>query len=86
MVQESDQIIIGAFSILSAITQHQLAQNKPVILACAAWKDNINMEDSLFAGAVLSRIASQLDLYDDSSRIALAMYRDAIAKGSLIDY
>lgn len=86
MVQESDQIIIGAFSNLSAITQHLLAQNKPVILACAAWKDKINMEDSLFAGAVLSRIASQFDLYDDSSRIALAMYRDAIAKGSLIDY
>lgn len=86
MVEESEQILIGAFSNLSALAEYLLLQKKPVILACAAWKDKINMEDSLFAGAVVERLQHTFELYDDSSRICLAMYHDALNHQSLIDY
>lgn len=86
MVEESEQILIGAFSNLSALAQYLIDQKKPVLLACAAWKDKINMEDSLFAGAVVERLQHAFELYDDSSRICLAMYRDALNHQSLIDY
>src|SRR5687767_15770840 len=49
------EIITGAFNNLSAVCDHLLQLNRNVILGCAAWKDRVNMEDTLFAGAVISR-------------------------------
>ncbi|HVZ98458.1 MAG TPA: 2-phosphosulfolactate phosphatase [Chitinophagaceae bacterium] len=68
------EIMTGAFSNLSAVCEHLLAQNKNVILACAAWKDRINIEDTLFAGAVISRIKERFRMNCDSSRIAESLY------------
>src|SRR5215204_2090809 len=50
------EIITGSFPNLSVVREHLIEMKKNVILACAAWKDKINMEDSLFAGAVINRI------------------------------
>ena len=45
-----------------------------VILGCAAWKDRVNLEDSLFAGAVINRIGHAFSINCDSSHMAEAMY------------
>src|SRR5580765_5508615 len=45
------EIITGAFNNLSAICDHLAEKKQNVILGCAAWKDRVNMEDMLFAGA-----------------------------------
>jgi len=68
------EIITGAFSNLSAVCNHLLAMNQNVILACAAWKDKVNMEDALFAGAVISKIGEHFSINCDSSHMAEAMY------------
>lgn len=68
------EIITGAFTNLSAICDHLATMKKNVILACASWKDRVNMEDTLFAGAVISKIGKQFSINCDSSRIAEAMY------------
>src|SRR5664279_4939676 len=49
-------IITGSFCNLSAVCDYLIAQNKNVILTCAAWEDSVNIEDTLFAGAVISRL------------------------------
>jgi 2-phosphosulfolactate phosphatase len=64
------EIITGSFLNLSAVCDHLVEIKKNVILACAAWKDRINMEDSLFAGAVVSRVQEHFKINCDSSRIA----------------
>lgn len=68
------EIIIGAFSNLSAVCDHLIEKNQNVILGCAAWKDKLNIEDTLFAGAVISRVRGQFSINCDSSHIAEAMY------------
>jgi len=68
------EIITGAFSNLSAVCNHLLSMNQNVILACAAWKDKVNMEDALFAGAVISKIGEHFSINCDSSHMAEAMY------------
>ncbi len=68
------EIITGAFTNLSAVCDHLTAMQKNVILACASWKDRVNMEDTLFAGAVVSKLGEQFSINCDSSRIAEAMY------------
>lgn len=70
-------IITGSFPNLDAVVQYLLQQNRNVILACSAWKNRVNLEDTLFAGAVLHRVAQRFDINCDSSAMALNIYRDA---------
>jgi 2-phosphosulfolactate phosphatase len=71
------EIITGAFNNLSVVCDHLIAMKKNVILGCAAWKDKVNMEDALFAGAVISRIGEHFQIDCDSSRMSEAMYEKA---------
>src|SRR5678809_307097 len=61
------EIITGAFNNLSAVCDHLIAMKQNVILGCAAWKDKVNMEDALFAGAVISRLRQHFQIDCDSS-------------------
>ncbi|MEO5891268.1 MAG: 2-phosphosulfolactate phosphatase [Ferruginibacter sp.] len=70
-------IITGSFPNLSAVCDYLVAKKMPVILGCAAWKDRVNIEDTLFAGAVISRIRDHFDINCDSSKLAETMYNDA---------
>jgi len=70
----AQEIMTGAFSNLSAVCDHLLAQQRHVILACAAWKDRVNIEDTLFAGAVVSRIKERFHINCDSSSMAESLY------------
>lgn len=70
-------IITGAFSNISAVCEYLIMRQQPVILACAAWLDRVNLEDSLFAGAVVSRIKDHFDINCDASVMAETLYQDA---------
>lgn len=69
------EIITGSFVNLSSVCQHLAEQNKNVILGCSAWKDRFNLEDTLFAGAVISTIKEHFTIHCDSSLMAETMYR-----------
>jgi 2-phosphosulfolactate phosphatase len=71
----AEEIITGSFPNLSAVCDHLLARNRPVILGCAAWKDRVNMEDTLFAGAVIDRIGQHFSINCDSSHFANNLYQ-----------
>ncbi len=70
-------IITGSFPNLGAVCDYLLSQRQPVILGCAAWKDRVNMEDMLFAGAVINRVKEYFTIHCDSSQIAATMYSKA---------
>ncbi|HZE85460.1 MAG TPA: 2-phosphosulfolactate phosphatase [Puia sp.] len=71
------QIVTGSFPNISAVCQYLLSQNNNVILGCAAWKDRVNIEDLLFAGAVINQVKENFDMNCDSSQIAETLYLDA---------
>ncbi|MFI5133516.1 MAG: 2-phosphosulfolactate phosphatase [Chitinophagales bacterium] len=73
----AQEIITGSFPNLSAVCDHLIEMKQNVILGCAAWKDKVNMEDTLFAGAVISAIRQHFSVNCDSSHIAEAMYEKA---------
>ncbi|HRO69893.1 MAG TPA: 2-phosphosulfolactate phosphatase [Chitinophagaceae bacterium] len=70
----AQEIITGSFPNLSAVCEHLVSRNQNVILGCAAWKDRVNIEDMLFAGAVISEIGKNFSINCDSSHIASRMY------------
>jgi 2-phosphosulfolactate phosphatase len=78
------QIVTGSFPNLSAVCDYLLSQNLPVVLGCAAWKDRINIEDLLFAGAVINKVKENFDINCDSSQIAETLY--VIAKNDLFEF
>lgn len=78
------EIITGSFPNLSAVCEHLLQKNQNVILGCAAWKDRVNMEDMLFAGAVISRIGKHFSVNCDSSHLAETTYKTA--QNDLFDF
>ena len=68
------EVVTGSFPNLSAVCDFLVAQNKPVILGCSGWKDKFNLEDTLFAGAIVSRIQDHFTIHCDSSLMAVEMY------------
>ncbi len=70
----AQEIVTGSFPNLSAVCEHLVSRNQNVILGCAAWKDRVNIEDMLFAGAVISEIGKNFSINCDSSHIAARMY------------
>ncbi len=73
----ANEIITGSFANLDAVADFLIKKNKPVLLACAAWKDRINIEDMLFAGAVIDKVKSHFSINCDSSKIAEGLYNEA---------
>lgn len=67
-------IITGSFPNLSTVCDYIISQKQHVVLGCAAWKDRVNMEDMLFAGAVISKVKSHFSINCDSSMVAETMY------------
>lgn len=70
----ADDVVTGSFPNLSAVCDFLVKQNKNVILGCSAWKDRFNLEDTLFAGAVISRVKEHFTIHCDSSLMAENMY------------
>src|SRR4030095_3229289 len=68
------EIITGSFSNVSAVCEHIMDMKRNVILGCAAWKDKVNMEDTLFAGAIIANVRKNFEINCDSSHMAEAMY------------
>ena len=70
----ASEVITGSFPNISAVCAHLVASGKNVILGCSAWKDRFNLEDTLFAGAVIDRIQEHFTIHCDSSLMAMDLY------------
>jgi 2-phosphosulfolactate phosphatase len=68
------EVITGSFPNLSSVCDYLLATKQNVILGCAAWKDKVNLEDTLFAGAVIDRVQEHFSINCDSSKMAATLY------------
>ncbi len=77
LAKGATEIITGSFLNLSAVCDHLMRKKRNVILACAGWKDKVNIEDTLFAGAVASRIKQHFTVNCDATHIAQGLYQNA---------
>lgn len=74
--QGAQSIAIGAFLNISALCKWLARQQKSVLLVCAGWKDKFNLEDTLFAGAVVSRVKDQFSIDCDSALASELLYKN----------
>ncbi len=50
------KVVIGSFLNLTALCSWLKLQNENILLVCAGWKNNFNLEDTAFAGAVIDQL------------------------------
>lgn len=68
------EVVTGSFLNLDAVCRHLIAQKKNVFLGCSGWKDRFNLEDTMFAGAVVHHVKEHFTIHCDSSLMAEEMY------------
>ncbi len=86
MVQGAACIIAGSFMNLTAVCDFLAAKGKHVVLACSSWKDRVNLEDTLFAGAVAARIGHAFTVHSDSVFMATSLWKECCTYPSLFEY
>jgi len=84
LAKGAKEIITGSFLNLSSVCEHLVEMKKNVILACAGWKDKVNLEDTLFAGAVVDKVKDHFSINCDSSHMAQNLYNGA--RSDLYDF
>jgi 2-phosphosulfolactate phosphatase len=77
LAKGASHIITGSFPNFSSVCNYIILQKRPVILACSAWKDRVNIEDTMFAGAVVKRVREHFSINCDASAIAETLYETA---------
>ncbi|WP_256001974.1 2-phosphosulfolactate phosphatase [Pedobacter deserti] len=82
--ERAHQVVVGSFLNLDALCHWLREQDRNVLLLCAGWKDKFNLEDTLFAGAVVNTLRKDYVHFDDSSIAAEDLY--LLAKDDLRGY
>ncbi len=67
-------IAIGAFLNLSALAEFIIKEDRDLIIVCAGWKGRVNLEDTLFAGALAHLLKSKFNFACDAPMLAEAVY------------
>jgi 2-phosphosulfolactate phosphatase len=82
--RNAKKIVLGAFINLTSICNWLKQQNENILLVCSGWKNNFNLEDTLFAGAVVEQLKDFGFRVDDPAIAANDLYN--IAKDDLDAY
>ncbi|RYF88254.1 MAG: 2-phosphosulfolactate phosphatase [Chitinophagaceae bacterium] len=78
------KIVLGSFLNLTALSNWLKTQHENILLVCAGWKNNFNLEDTLFAGAVVEQLKDSHFKTDDPAIAAYDLYQ--LAKNDLPGY
>src|ERR1700761_6087405 len=82
--RKAKKIVIGSFLNLTALCNWLKTQNNNILLVCAGWKNNFNLEDTLFAGAVADQLKHTNFTLDDAAIAANDLYQ--IGKADINQY
>jgi len=70
----AEKVFVGAFLNISSVVRALKTWSSDVIVVCAGWKGKPNLEDTLFAGALIDELVGQYSVADDAALIAWKQY------------
>ena len=79
---QAAQVYVGAFLNISSVVRALKAWSGDAIVVCAGWKGKPNLEDTLFAGALIDELVGQYSVADDAALMAWKQYN--LASSDLI--
>lgn len=77
VAREAFRVVTGAFVNLQAVADYCVTHRRDVVVLCSGWQDKVNIEDTLFGGALAAALL-QTGLYhtgSDAAIIALDMWK-----------
>ena len=79
LAREAGRLAAGAFVNLSRVAAFCEECAMDVLVLCAGWNNRVNVEDTLFAGALAERLlqSGRFEAPSDAARIALTLWRTA---------
>ena len=78
------EIIIGSFLNLSSVELYLRNSENNVLVICAGWKGRVNLEDTLFAGALIELLKDHIEPDCDAPLAAQHLYH--IAKANMVEF
>ena len=78
------KVLVGSFLNLEAVVRYLKTERYDVMVLCAGWKGRVNMEDTLFAGALVERLKDSYAMAEDSAIMAWRLYEQG--KDNLAGY
>jgi 2-phosphosulfolactate phosphatase len=78
------QILIGSFLNLSAVANYLRHNHDNILIVCAGWKGRFNLEDTLFAGALIESLKDVVEQECDAPQAAQHLYNQA--KGDMLHF
>lgn len=84
--RKASKILVGSFLNLDVLCEYLIEQKKDVILVCAGWKNKFNLEDTIFAGAVVEKLTTEsgFEITCDSAIASKHLYN--LAKNDLFEF
>ena len=75
--RSAKEIVVGSFANISLLTRWLIEKNEHVCLLCAGWRDNITLEDSIFAGAMVRKLRQHFRRFQDTAIVAETLFQSA---------
>ncbi len=79
MAAHSHEVLIGAYLNHKALVEHILKEKHDLLILCAGWKNQFNLEDTLFAGALAESVLKDENFHTicDSTYAAMDLWNVA---------
>jgi 2-phosphosulfolactate phosphatase len=86
MASNSYRVLIGAYLNISSLAEYIIRSRRDLLVLCAGWKTKFNLEDTLFAGALASKILEDKNYYSicDSTLASIDLWN--IASKDIMKY
>jgi 2-phosphosulfolactate phosphatase len=78
------KVMIGSFLNLGALSTYLRDQQYDILVLCAGWKGKPNLEDTLFAGALVERLQEEFMIEEDAALMAQRLYN--LGKNDLLGF
>jgi 2-phosphosulfolactate phosphatase len=82
--RRAKQVLIGSFLNITSLCSYLKKQEGNILLVCAGWQNNFNLEDTLFAGAVIEQLKESGYILDDPAIAANDLFQ--IGKNDISKY
>lgn len=86
MAMNADEILIGAFSNITALADYCVEREKNIIILCSGWNNRFCIEDTLFAGALTEKLLTSQKYLSRSDATHASLKLWHIAKTNLFEY
>src|SRR5699024_4228803 len=73
--EKAVSVLIGSFLNISILSEYLLQQPQDILILCAGWKGKVNLEDTLFAGALADLLSKKCKMACDAPIAAATLYK-----------